>query len=210
MKEEQRHQEIIRAQNSQHKELLKENREFNEKILSKYGDLNKWTKVYAIATIVLVLFTILFTTFSWNKNKELVNNQLELIKLQKKTLAPILPELSVEPLNELKFSDSSLVRNVYDKEGHWVFNPVRIPLRLQNFGLSKTGSINIVSYFHPWISVGGIHIDNLQGFDKTIEGLLIYHKNCYEGSKEKCDESVVPGGYHNLTLEINCLFCESK
>lgn len=172
-----------------------------------------WQRRYVIATTLLVIFTLITVSLnvvSWNKNKELVNKQLELIELQKKTLTPILPQLLVEPLNELKFLDSSLVRNGYDKDGHWVFLPQRIPLRMQNLGLSKTGAINIVSYFHPWISVGGIHIDNLNGLDKTIDGLRIYHKNCYESSKEKCDESVVPSGYHNLTLEINCLFCESK
>lgn len=38
--------------------------------------------------------------------------------------------------------------------------------------------------------------------------LRLFHHNCYQGSKEICDESVVPEGYLNLTLDIDCQFCE--
>lgn len=125
MNERSRHEELLKTQNLHHRELLKENKEFNEKILSKYGDLNKWTKVLAIATLILMIGTIVIAILnflSWNKNQELIDNQLELIDLQKKTLAPIIPELVITSDGDLKFGAYEFVRfRGYDKEGKWYY-----------------------------------------------------------------------------------------
>jgi hypothetical protein len=53
-----RHAELLRTQNRHHKEILKMQYDYNRRFIREQKDLIKWTRVLAVATIGLCIFTL--------------------------------------------------------------------------------------------------------------------------------------------------------
>ena len=78
IKNDRRHEDILKIQNKHHKEILDIQKKFNEKNLLKQEGLVKWTKILAIATIILCLGTCLGTIYMTYNTKSSIDLQTNL------------------------------------------------------------------------------------------------------------------------------------
>ena len=205
--------------------IIEKQTQLQQKLNEKYDVTNnimsRQSKIFIFQIIITFLLTgglIIATILIGNKSNNIAEMQTNISQLQTDILevssSPREPLIEIVPdWDDYKIMAHEFVRsndlNCSNARHCWA----EIDMTVYNFGMMDSG--HMYCYFHTPNSLFGgyitpnANIRNLEGGNMTRIRLHLYAKECV--ANNNCDNnSLVPKGPQNVTLECECDGCKSQ